>query len=101
VGAHGPAPTARLEGGGAAGGGGRGLAGVPRPARGGRAAKYDLFVAEVVAAWVDDVAWDTREHAWRFPDEAHHTVHHLAGGVFFTTGERVQATKPGREGAGA
>lgn len=56
--------------------------------------KYDLFVAEVVAAWADDVAWDAKENAWRFPDDAHRTVHHLAGGVFFLTGERVQAHKP-------
>jgi flavin reductase (DIM6/NTAB) family NADH-FMN oxidoreductase RutF len=55
--------------------------------------KYDLFIAEVVAAWVDDAAWDTQEHGWRFPDEAHRTVHHMAGGVFFVTGERVRARK--------
>ena len=57
--------------------------------------KYDLFLAEVVAAWADDVAWDAKENAWRFEDDASRTVHHLAGGVFFLTGERVQAKKPG------
>jgi len=57
--------------------------------------KYDLFVAEVVAAWADDTAWDSKENAWRFEDDACRTVHHLAGGVFFTTGERLQAKKPG------
>ena len=54
--------------------------------------KYDLFVVEVVAAWVEDSVW--KDGGWDFPEDALRSVHHLAGGVFFTTGERVQARKP-------
>ena len=53
---------------------------------------YDLFVAEVVAAWADDEVFIEGE--WRFGDDARRTVHHLAHGVFFTTGERIQARRP-------
>ena len=57
---------------------------IPEPALEDR---YDLFVCEVVAAWVDDACWDGR--GWAFPDDAHRTIHHLAKGIFFATGERV------------
>jgi flavin reductase (DIM6/NTAB) family NADH-FMN oxidoreductase RutF len=59
--------------------------------------KYDLFVAEVVAAWADNTLFDGA--SWRFPSEASRTIHHLAGGTFFTTGERFDASKlpPGEE----
>ncbi|ATB38519.1 NAD(P)H-flavin oxidoreductase [Cystobacter fuscus] len=58
--------------------------------------KYDLFLAEVVAAWVEDSVW--KEGGWDFSaGEEYRPIHHLAGGVFFATGERIQAHKP--EGA--
>ncbi len=50
---------------------------------------YDLFVCEVVAAWADDRVWQDGE--WRFTDDSLRTVHHMAKGVFFLTGERVEA----------
>jgi flavin reductase (DIM6/NTAB) family NADH-FMN oxidoreductase RutF len=50
--------------------------------------RYDLFVGEVVAAWADDASWDGR--AWAFRDDAHRTIHHMAKGVFFVTGARVE-----------
>ena len=49
---------------------------------------YDLFVAEVVAGWADDDVW--QNGAWDFsrhPEKR--TVHHMAAGIFFATGERV------------
>jgi flavin reductase (DIM6/NTAB) family NADH-FMN oxidoreductase RutF len=55
--------------------------------------KYDLFVAEVVAAWADDEVF--RAGRWHFPDDARRTIHHVAGGAFFMTGEQVEAKEPG------
>jgi len=51
---------------------------------------YDLFVAEVVAAWADDRVFS--DGRWHFDghDELR-TIHHIAGGVFFATGEALQA----------
>lgn len=57
---------------------------VPEPAI---AQRYDLFVAEVVAAWADDASFRTGR--WTFPDDAHRTIHHVAGGHFFRTGDPV------------
>ena len=48
------------------------------------AAPYDLFVCEVLAAWVDDACF--RDGEWVFPDDAHRTVHHMSAGKFFLTG---------------
>jgi flavin reductase (DIM6/NTAB) family NADH-FMN oxidoreductase RutF len=45
---------------------------------------YDLFVCEVLAASVDDACFADGE--WRFPDDAHRTVHHMSAGKFFLTG---------------
>jgi len=47
---------------------------------------YDLFIAEVVAAWADPAVFS--DGRWHFPeDPAQRSVHHLAGGAFFATGE--------------
>jgi flavin reductase (DIM6/NTAB) family NADH-FMN oxidoreductase RutF len=55
--------------------------------------KYDLVIAEVVAAWADDTVYRDRE--WRFADkDPKRTIHHVARGTFFATGERVEARKP-------
>lgn len=51
--------------------------------------RYDLFVAEVVAAWADDASFV--DGVWRFPDDARRTLHHLSAGVFLTSGELVRA----------
>jgi flavin reductase (DIM6/NTAB) family NADH-FMN oxidoreductase RutF len=46
---------------------------------------YDLFIAEVLAAWADpDVFSNGR---WHFPDAGRHSIHYAAGGHFFATGE--------------
>lgn len=49
--------------------------------------RYDLFFAEVVAAWADDAVFSAGR--WRFGDLATRTIHHVAGGAFFATGEIV------------
>lgn len=46
---------------------------------------YDLFLAEVVAAWADPAAFT--DGRWHFPDDARRTIHYRAGGNFFATGE--------------
>ncbi|APR78481.1 NAD(P)H-flavin oxidoreductase [Minicystis rosea] len=49
--------------------------------------RYDLFVAEVVAAWAEDACWvDGR---WRFPSDEWRTIHHVAGGAYFMTGDAI------------
>lgn len=53
--------------------------------------RYDLFVLEGVAAWADDALW--RDGEWRFPSTGPRTIHHMKGGVFFATGERVAAKR--------
>lgn len=57
---------------------------IPEP---GIASRYDLFVAEVVAAWADDASF--RNGRWSFSDDARRTIHHVAGGQFFRTGDPV------------
>lgn len=51
--------------------------------------RYDLFIAEVVAAWADDTLFQQGE--WRFTTRR--TIHHMSRGVFFATGERIEAKK--------
>jgi flavin reductase (DIM6/NTAB) family NADH-FMN oxidoreductase RutF len=49
---------------------------------------YDLFLAEVVAAYADDRVFSNGH--WHFEDKNHlRTLHHIAGGSFFTTGESI------------
>lgn len=51
---------------------------------------YDLFIAEVVAAYADErVFSDGRWHFEGFDDLR--TIHHVAGGFFLVTGEGRQA----------
>lgn len=51
--------------------------------------RYDLFVAEVVAAWADDRLFV--DGVWRFPTDDDRTLHHLSSGVFVAAGEIVKA----------
>ena len=64
---------------------------VPEPAQ---QDAYDLFVLECTAAWADDALWQDGE--WRFSPGSPRTIHHLTGGVFFTTGERLAAAREKR-----
>jgi flavin reductase (DIM6/NTAB) family NADH-FMN oxidoreductase RutF len=49
--------------------------------------RYDLFVAEVVAAWADDAVFSGGR--WHFPSEDLRTIHHIAGGSYFVIGDSV------------
>ena len=50
---------------------------------------YDLFLAEVVAAWADPgVFFDGR---WHFPDGQRRSIHYQGGGSFFATGDPFEA----------
>lgn len=46
---------------------------------------YDLFLGEVVAAWADPEVYS--EGRWHFPSERRRSIHYVAGGHFFATGE--------------
>lgn len=55
---------------------------------------YDLFIAEVVAAYADERVFSNGR--WHFEGhDALRTVHHVAGGSFFAAGEVYQAGHPG------
>ena len=59
------------------------------------AEKTDLFVCETVAAWADDEVF--RDGEWRFAEPDRRSVHHVAAGRFFVTGDaRVAGAKRGR-----
>ena len=51
--------------------------------------RYDLFVGDVLAAWADDASFVNG--LWQFPSDDKRTLHHLSGGVFLISGERVRA----------
>jgi len=51
--------------------------------------RYDLFVAEVVAAWADGESFVNG--VWQFPSDDKRTLHHLSDGVFLASGDRVDA----------
>jgi flavin reductase (DIM6/NTAB) family NADH-FMN oxidoreductase RutF len=63
---------------------------VPEPAM---QEKYDLFVADVVAAWSDPESF--KDGVWQFPSDDKRTIHHLSGGVFLSSGERVDGKGSG------
>ena len=46
---------------------------------------YDLFLAEVVAAWADPAVFS--DGRWHFDGGPRRSIHHVAGGSFFATGE--------------
>jgi flavin reductase (DIM6/NTAB) family NADH-FMN oxidoreductase RutF len=46
--------------------------------------RYDLLVADVVAAWADDEVY--RRGRWRFTDDTRRTLHHLGGRDFLAAG---------------
>lgn len=51
---------------------------------------YDLFLAEVVAAWAED--WAFADGHWRDQAEpARRALHHLGGGQFFTSAGQIAA----------
>ena len=50
--------------------------------------RYDLFIAEVVAAWADPAVFS--DGRWHFPDADSRTIHYQAGGAFFATGDSFE-----------
>lgn len=50
---------------------------------------YDLFLGEVVAAWADPAVFSGNR--WHFPDAERRSIHYVAGGRFFSTGEAFDA----------
>jgi flavin reductase (DIM6/NTAB) family NADH-FMN oxidoreductase RutF len=61
---------------------------IPEPAM---QERYDLFVGEVVAAWAD--ADSFVDGVWRFASDEKRTIHHLSGGVFLTSGDRIDGKR--------
>lgn len=49
---------------------------------------YDLFIAEVVAAWADPQ--DFSEGHWHFAAGRERSIHYVAGGTFFETGDEFK-----------
>ncbi|MCD4483776.1 flavin reductase family protein [Chromobacterium vaccinii] len=47
--------------------------------------QYDLFIGEVVAAQADSEVYS--DGRWHFSDDAKRSLHYIAGGAFFATGE--------------
>lgn len=51
--------------------------------------RYDLFIAEVVACYVDDISF--HDNQWDFgSDPMERTMHYISNGEFFATGERFR-----------
>lgn len=54
---------------------------------------YDLFIAEIIGAWADSRVF--RDGHWEFAnaDPALRTLHYIAGGQFYATGDEVTVTE--------
>ncbi|HEY8024028.1 MAG TPA: flavin reductase family protein [Burkholderiaceae bacterium] len=53
--------------------------------------RYDLFIGEIVAAWADPRAF--KEGHWSFDAGSPRSIHYVAGGNFFETGEAFEIDK--------
>lgn len=53
--------------------------------------RYDLFLGEVVAAWAEPRAF--KDGRWVFEDEGLKTIHYIAGGNFFATGDAFEVAE--------
>ena len=57
--------------------------------------RYDLFIAEVVASYVDPAVF--HDNDWDFGgDPLDRTMHYISNGEFFATGERFHVPKSGK-----
>jgi len=54
-------------------------------------AAYDLFLAEVVAAWADPAVF--ADGYWKDDQGGKRSIHYIAGGQFFETGAAAGITK--------
>jgi flavin reductase (DIM6/NTAB) family NADH-FMN oxidoreductase RutF len=53
---------------------------------------YDLWIAEVVAAYADEHVFS--DGRWHFEGhDAQRTIHHVAGGSYFATGAEIQSNQ--------
>lgn len=53
-------------------------------------ARYDLFIGEIVGAWADERAFSSGR--WQFEQApSWRSLHHVAGGQFYATGEAMTA----------
>ncbi|QNM97063.1 flavin reductase family protein [Chitinimonas koreensis] len=52
--------------------------------------RYDLFIGEVVAAWADPA--DFSEGHWHFAPGRGRSIHYVAGGTFFETGDEFSVS---------
>ena len=53
---------------------------------------YDLFLGEVVAAWADPAVFDGAH--WTMAAGGKRSIHYVAGGHFFETGDAFDVTAP-------
>lgn len=60
---------------------------IPEPAN---QSRYDLFLAEVIAAAADNRVFS--DGHWHFEDDALRTLHYVAGGNFFASGEALEVS---------
>lgn len=54
--------------------------------------RYDLILADVTAAWADPALFS--QGRWQFTDDSRRTLHYIAGGAFFATGEAFEVDAP-------
>ena len=53
-------------------------------------ATYDLFIAEVIGAWADTRAFSNGHWHFESADPALRSLHYVAGGQFYLTGEALK-----------
>ncbi len=58
-------------------------------------ATYDLFIGVVTAAWADTRAFANGRWHFERADPAWRSLHHVAGGHYYATGEALQASDTG------
>lgn len=54
---------------------------------------YDLFLGEVVAAWADPAEYS--DGRWHFSADERRSLHYVAGGQFFVTGDALEVSTTG------
>jgi flavin reductase (DIM6/NTAB) family NADH-FMN oxidoreductase RutF len=52
---------------------------------------YDLFIGHIVGAWADERVFSNGRWHFDLAPPGMRTIHHIAGGQFFVTGQAIQA----------
>lgn len=52
---------------------------------------YDLFIGQIVGAWADERVFSNGRWHFELASPDLRTIHHVAGGQFFVTGQAIQA----------